>query len=110
MGKTTKLTKAVLVAMGATGTTAVGAATLESGDMLELPAMDSSEYAVAAAGNATDAAFTTAQTKKKTKKKKAGKKAKCRTPGGNTIIIPFHPQTGGCPPGLIKKKKVKKKV
>ena len=109
MGKTTKLNKAVLVAMGATGTAVAGSATPESGGMLELPAMDSSEYAVAAAGDAMDGAFTTTKTKKKAKKKKkAG--VKCQTPGGNVIFIPFHPQTGSCPPGLIKKKKAKKKV
>lgn len=95
--------------MGATGTGVAGAATLESGSMLELPAMDSSEYAVAAAGDAMDDAFTTTNTKKKAKKKKRPG-VKCQTPGGNVIFVPLHPQTGSCPPGLIKKKKVKKKV
>jgi hypothetical protein len=105
MGKTNTLNKAVLVAMGAAGATVAGAATPESGGMLELPAVDSTEYAVAAASDATDGAFTTTQTKK-TAKKIVKKRLKCRTPGGNTIFIPFNPQSkNGCPPGLIKKKK-----
>ena len=47
MAKTTNLTKAILVAMGATATAAAGASTLESGSLLELPAIDTAEYALA---------------------------------------------------------------
>ena len=98
MGTKAKLTTAVLLAMGATGTAAPNNQALSTDQSLGLPSPGAAEYEAAALGVDDGAMLALV-------KKKAKKKIKCVTAGGKIIAVPPNPVTGGCPPGFYKKKK-----